>query len=122
MNTDISTFDDLDDTGRGIDEDESILQCLRRACLTVPGELAYAPDEGVPLRALLSRAHTDNGSEVEAAIEAQAIRDDRVAKASATLVSRDPIHIQVALVKADGGSVRLTLAGDALSLAVLRGP
>lgn len=118
---DVSTFPDLDDSGRSIGEDESILQCLRRGFTTTPTELSYAPDEGFDLRTMLSRAaRLSDASEIEARMEEQATRDERIDGAFAEVVTIAPFVARLQVTKTDGSILRLSVASDGLSVNLLR--
>lgn len=119
---DVSTYPDLDLTGRWITEDESILECLRRALEQSPTKLDYAPDSGWPLLTLLSRAvDTRRIYQFEDAIEAQALRDERVSKATVDLSYVDErLSGTIVLVKSDATTLRLTVEATSLSLELLR--
>lgn len=122
MITDVSTFPDLDDSGRGIDDDTSILECLRRGLSMPAGTLAYAPEQGFDLRALLSQASiASDASRIEGAIEDQALRDERVGAARCSVTSVAPFRATVRLLRADGTTpIALTIAASDLSLEILR--
>ncbi len=121
---DVSTYPDLDITGRDLTEDESIVECLRRGLSQPPGTLSYSPSDGFDLRALLSRA-TDLRSlyVIDGAIEAQALRDERVAKASFTVAweaNGEVLRARGLLVKRDGAELRLTVEASKLTVTLLR--
>lgn len=120
---DVSTFPDLDVSGRDIGEDDSILECLRRGLMMPAGTLAYDPGQGFDLRAILSRSMGPSDYyAIEDAVEAQARRDERIAKARAKVVSLgEKISISLVLVKRDGSLLRLTVAADKLTVTLLRG-
>lgn len=119
---DVSTFPDLDVSGRDIDEDASIIECLRRGLSMSAGTLDYAPEQGFDIRALLSRGvNTAQLFSVEDAVAAQARRDERIAQARATATYQgEALSIALVLVKTDGSLLKLTVAADALSLTLLR--
>lgn len=119
---DVSTFPDLDVSGRDIEEDASILECLRRGLSMSAGTLDYAPDQGFDIRALLSRGiDTARLYSVEDAVAAQARRDERIARARATATYQaEALSISLVLVKTDGSLLKLTVAADALSVTLLR--
>lgn len=119
---DVSTFPDLDVSGRDIDEDASIFECLRRGLSMPAGTLEYAPDQGFDIRALLSRGlDVSRLFSVEDAIAAQARRDERIAGARATATYQgEALAVSLVLVKTDGALLKLTVAADALSVTLLR--
>lgn len=119
---DVSTFPDLDVSGRDIGEDASILECLRRGLSMSAGTLDYAPDQGFDIRAILSRG-IDPAQiySIEDAVAAQARRDERVSRARATASYQgEALSISLVLVKTDGSLLKLTVAADALSVTLLR--
>ena len=86
MIVDVSTFPDLDLSGRWIDEDASIIECFRRGITQPAGALEYSPEDGFYLRTLLSRGIDQRLTYAyEDALETQAKRDERVAAATATV-------------------------------------
>lgn len=120
---DVSTYPDLDISGRTLDEDDSILQCLHRGLDQSAGKLAYAPEDGFPLRALLSRGiDPARIFVIESKIEDQAKLDERISAAKASLsLDGERLVGTVQVVKRDGQSLRLTLTADRVTVALLRG-
>lgn len=121
---DVSTFPDLDVTGNELTEDASIIECLRRGLSQPAGSLSYSPEDGFDLRAILSRAvDLRRTFVIEDAVQAQALRDERVAKASVSVsydVSTEAVRGTILLTKRDGRDLRLTVAADRLSVSLLR--
>lgn len=122
---DVETYPDLDVTGREItDDDAAIIEALRRGLSQPPGTLDYDPAQGFDLRALLSRQlGPGDVSLISGRVEAQAKRDERIARARATVEwspATERLSGRLWLQRRDGRELRLTVAATALSLTLLR--
>lgn len=122
---DVATWPDLDVTGREIDdEDDAIIEALRRGLSQGPGTLSYDPAQGFSLMAVLSRQlGAGDLSLISGRIEAQAVRDERIQRARATVTfveSTGQLSGRLWLQRRDGSELRLTVAASALSLELLR--
>lgn len=79
-----------------------------------PGILWWSPDRGTDLRGMLHRDFSASG--IAAAVEAEALKDERVVGASATASSLGPgqirVELELELRGGDSSTVELTLNVD----------
>lgn len=124
LGTDIRAVDDLDPTMRLVSDREQLAQAIARRLGTKRGELAHigdSSDYGYDLKEMIN---DDTGPratfEVEANVEREVLKDERVfsAKATATLAST---RLTIALQLTDSvGPFVLVLAASAVTVEILR--
>jgi hypothetical protein len=121
--TDVSTFPDLDVTGRGITGPRVVAECTLRRLTTAAGSLEYDKDFGYDVRELLNEDLSDIELRREQArIAMEVEKDERVASADVRLVldrvtMKLFLHVGGSLY--DGKVFRFVLAIDKVSAAVL---
>jgi hypothetical protein len=92
---------------------------IARRWLTVRGTLWYAPDYGYDVRQYLGAASVTSVGFIEAALEAEALKDERVA-ACEVRVTRENRTLRIeALLTSVEGPVPLTLVVSELGVAQL---
>jgi hypothetical protein len=93
LGTDVSTFPDLDVTGRKITGARVVAECCLRRLTTQADTLGYDPDFGYDLRDLLNEDFSDSElrrHEARAAIEVE--KDERIRRADVTLTLNHATH------------------------------
>lgn len=86
LGTDVSTFPDLDKTGRTISDNLALAECCLRRLTTDEGSLDYDLDFGRNLSELLNEDLDERELRREEALAAQQLElDERIATASVTL-------------------------------------
>jgi hypothetical protein len=120
---DVSTFPDLDVTGRGIKDTRSVAECVLRRWSIPHGSLSYDPDAGYDLRDLLNEDLDDSDlrkHEVGAALEAE--KDERVRSMSVSM-ALDPrtfrLTVKARGVLVDGRDFSLTASISQISVELL---
>ena len=101
-----------------------LLQSLARRFTTAPGSMFWAPGEGLDVREWLEQSFTPaERARLPAQLVAQAMRDDRVLAARATVnfnVAASSLQIALELEDADG-PFPLVFDVTAVSLAIVNG-
>lgn len=119
---DVSTYPDLDPSGRNITSGRAVAECAARRLMTKPGLLSYTDDEDcIDLREYLSGA-TDRRAlfSLASRVEAVVARDERVKSVSAGVVqSGDGLLITVQIDPVTGKAFKLVIATTAISVEVL---
>lgn len=120
--TDLACLEDLDfELTPVVNQRYGCALAVARRWLTGRGTLWYAPDYGYDVRQYLGAADVTSTGFVEAALEQEALKDERVA-ACEVRVTRDPksrtLRIEALLTSAEG-PFPLTLTVDALGSASL---
>jgi hypothetical protein len=121
---DYSTFPDLDPAFREIRGPMAVAEAVARSTLMPPGTLPYDPEAGHDLRAILSSGIDDGDlRRHRAAIVRQAMRDERVEEATATVeASGDGRIVRARIAGTTGeGPFQLTVAASGLDVNVLIG-
>ncbi len=122
--TDISTYPDLDPSFALISGQRAVAECVARMLQTPRGSLTYAPERGYDVRALLGESITDSRlAQIKRGIEQEAMRDERVGSASASLTytfASQALTVSLALDTADG-PFALVLGVTSASLTILDG-
>ena len=120
LGTDLNWDGDLDPAGRYVSGRKCLAQAFRRRFETGRGTLFYDGEYGLDLREYLNRdLGTGELAALARAIEDQALQDDRVLSATATVTFVDErLRVELALVDA-AGPFDLTLAVSDLTVEVL---
>ena len=122
--SDVSVFPDLDPNFSPLTGQRAVAECVARMLETPRGGLVYAPNRGFDIRAVLNESMTEARlSQVKRAVESEALKDERVldAKASLTFVfATQVLTVKLDLTTADG-PFRLVLEVTAVSLNILDG-
>lgn len=124
LGVDLYCISDLDAAGRTVSGSEALAQALARRLQTPRGALAAIgddPDYGLDLRDYVG-ADVGSGAEaeIEAAVRAECLKDERVQDVDVTAVRADR-HLTVGVrVASTAGAVRLVLAVSAVTVDLLR--
>lgn len=121
---DVSTFPDLDPTGGAVSRPRAIAERVARRYTTPRGRLEHAPDDGLDLRAQLSRGVAPSDlPDLSVRMRLEAEKDEEVERATVSLALDDALEklsARVALVPVgDDEPVVLTLAITKLSVDLL---
>lgn len=124
LGSDVSCVEDLDGAFRSVSGRLALAQAIARRLSTRNGDLALIgddPDYGSDLRELVGEDVDDRAAfEIAARAEKEALKDERVRTASATVTLAGTSHLlSLALSDADG-PFRLTLAITDVSVSVLK--
>lgn len=124
LGVDLYCISDLDPAGRTVSGNEALAQALARRLQTPRGALAAIgddPDYGTDLRDFVGE---DTGigaeAEIEAAVRAECLKDERVRDVDVTAVIRDRALTVSLRVASTAGEVRLVLAVSAVTVDLLK--
>lgn len=105
---------DVDPYFRLINGGRAVAEAVAAALSHEPGVLWWSPDRGTDLRGMLHRDFS--AANVEGAVEAEALKDERVVGAEATATSLGPgqlrVELELELRSGDSETVQLTLNVD----------
>lgn len=114
---------DLDPYFRRIEGPQAVAHAVARRLVTPTGALSWDLEAGFDLRGLLGADYDDGfAAAVAAAVETEALKDERVAGADATVLFDAPTQsgrISVRLTLADGPTFDLVLAVSSVSVTLL---
>jgi hypothetical protein len=117
--SDVSTFPDLNVTGKTIRDTKSVAECVLRRWMTPNGSLSYDPEAGYDLRDILNDdldASDLRRHESMAAIEAE--KDERVRSCRVSFsldASTFTLTVRAALLLVDGRDFTFTAAISQIS-------
>lgn len=124
LGVDLYCISDLDAAGRTVSGPEALAQALARRLQTPRGALAAIgddPDYGTDLRDYVGE---DTGAgaeaEIEAAVRAECLKDERVRDVDVTVAIRDRVLTVGLRVASTQGVVRLVLAVSAVTVDLLK--
>lgn len=120
---DVSTFPDLDVTGREIEGVRAVAECTLRRFMSEEGATSYDRTFGRDIRDLLNEDMTERDARrEEQRLATQAELDERILRASVSLTLEPSAHklkIRVTGELADGTEFRFVLAVTDVSAVVL---
>lgn len=120
---DVSCVDDLDPTFALVSGPVALAQALARRLATPRGGLFYDGTYGYDLRAILNASVEDFGGTfaIASAVEAECMKDERVARAGATVsFNRGTEKLTVAVaIEGSEGPFDLVLSVDAVTVEIL---
>ena len=125
LGTDISTYPDLDPLFAPISGSRVLAEALLRRFQTPRGGLFYDPDYGTDLRAWLNDsfdANAEGMARLAAAVEAEANKDERVGRATASVsldLSTNRMTITLRVEPREGVAFRLVLDVSQVSVALI---
>lgn len=123
LGADLSLFPDLDPAGALVSGTTCLMQALMRRFTTPRGGLFYDPGYGTDLRSLLGEALTSgDGSSVGTDIEQEALQEERVLLAQATVtVNLATSKLAVKLdIQSSSGPFTMVLAVSAVTVTLLK--
>jgi len=120
--SDISTFPTLDPNFRLITGTQVIFEAVLRRLMTPRGSLAYDLDYGTDVRGMLNASTTSSELfALQASIEAEAEKDERVLRADAVITQLQTFVYRIDLsLTTSAGPFLLVLAATPTALTVLR--
>jgi hypothetical protein len=120
LGLDLSGVDDLSPQMTEVSGRLGLIQSIARRLQTPNGGLFYDPDYGYDVRRFLSAVVVNSG-ELASSVEAEALKDERVAQATATVVfSASSSSLLIKLEIADsGGPFAFVLAVSAVTVELL---
>ena len=124
LGTDVFAVSDLDASFRLVSGRQALAQAIARRLSTRRGELAVIgddPDYGLDVRDFLNDDVGAVGTfEIEAAVSAEVLKDERVASATVTAqIVSGALLLAIGLVDGDG-PFRLTLAVSDVTVTILK--
>jgi phage baseplate assembly protein W len=124
LGVDLYCISDLDAAGRTVSGNEALAQALARRLQTPRGSLAAIGDDadyGLDLRDYVGEdTGTGAEAEIEAAVRAECLKDERVRDVDVTAVIRDRALTVSLRVASTAGVVRLVLAVSAVTVDLLK--